>query len=216
MARPCTLKGMRKLSSIHTFEDRAFLTWVARASLVTLGLGTAAVVAVGILLAARGASALDPEFTEAFAASGFHGLPLVWWLGCVALATVLALPAHELVHAALFKAFAPRGSRVTFGANWQAGMLFACARGIVYTRRQYLAIVLAPTVAFTIAALALGIALGHPVAGLAVAVLHLTGCTGDWGYVRAMARDPKITHCEDTEWGVQWYGDDQAEGSVRR
>ena len=41
------------------------------------------------------------------------------------------------------------------------------------------------------------------------AVLHLTGCAGDWGYVHELRADPLITHCEDTSYGVCFYGDDE-------
>ena len=86
-------------------------------------------------------------------------------------------------------------------------MLYACAEGIVYTRRQYLIIALAPTFVVTPLVVAAGLACGCPVAGAFAAVLHLTGCAGDWGYVHELRADPLITHCEDTSYGVCFYGE---------
>ena len=142
------------------------------------------------------------------AASGAGGAvsPVVWLL-CVAAACVAAFALHEGVHAALFKLFAPRGSRVTFGANWQCAMVYACAEGIIYTRRQYLVVSLAPTVAVTALLAAIGWAGGYALACYVVAVVHLTGCTGDWFYSWRILRDRRIRHCEDTSWGVRFLGE---------
>ena len=79
----------------------------------------------------------------------------------------------------------------------------------MYTRRQYLIIALAPTFVVTLLVVAAGLACGCPVAGAFTAVLHLTGCAGDWGYVHELRADPLITHCEDTSYGVCFYGDDE-------
>lgn len=66
---------------------------------------------------------------------------------------------------------------------------------------------LPPTVAVTLVDVLVGAALGHPVAGLLVATIHLSGCAGDWGYVEAIRRNPAISYCEDTTWGVVFYGE---------
>ena len=41
---------------------------------------------------------------------------------------------HELVHAVFFKLLAPAGAHVTFGANRETAMIYACAEGVVYSR----------------------------------------------------------------------------------
>jgi hypothetical protein len=109
------------------------------------------------------------------------------------------------VHAVFFKLFAPAGARVTFGANLETCMIYACAEGVVYSRRQYIVICLAPTVALTVA-FALGFAFsGYPLLCYLAAGLHLSGCVGDWYYVRTILRDRRIVACEDTSFGVRFF-----------
>lgn len=184
---------------IRVFEDQAFLRAIYRAAL--------AVTVLGVVLGALWFGLLRPLVpgiapTE-LAAMGSFDAWIPWLLG-MALVLALAFMAHEGVHAIFFKLYAPQGARVGFGANWKLGMLYACADGIEYTRRQYQSIIAAPSVLVTAVLLALGACLGYPVAGYALAVLHLSGCTGDWGYLVEIARDPSITGCEDTEWGVRF------------
>ena len=64
----------------------------------------------------------------------------------------------------------------------------------------------APTVVVT-AAFALGFAFsGYPLLCYLAAGLHLSGCTGDWCYVRTILRDRRIAACEDTSFGVRFFG----------
>lgn len=198
---------VRKQGDIHTFEDEAFLRHMARGSVVVLALGAVAVLAFGACLALCAPALLDPGLSGLVGTSALDGGAIAAWLFAFAIATALSFIVHELVHGLCFKCFAPAGSKVTFGADLGLGMLYACADGVVFTRRQYLAALLAPSVVVTAALLALGCALGYPVLGAACAVLHLSGCTGDWGYARAIAADECVTHCEDTSWGVQFYCD---------
>ncbi|WP_144744426.1 DUF3267 domain-containing protein [Enorma burkinafasonensis] len=200
---------MRKIADIRTFDDRAFQRRMMRLSAAVAVVGAVA----GALWFTVGAPRLGLSGSE-FAAVvlegsgprlGFLG-PGALWFAAGAVAVLASLGVHELVHALFFKLFAPAGARVTFGANWDAGMLYACAEGIVYTRRQYLAIALAPTLAVTVLVLAAGAACGWPLLGYIVAVAHLTGCTGDWCYAATIVRDARITHCEDCTWGVRFYG----------
>lgn len=220
--------AMRKISDIHTFEDEVFLHRMVRLSVVTVAVGAV----LGVLWFALGAPErlglpgceLAAVMLEGKAPHlGFLG-PSTLWFALGAVAMFVSLAVHELVHGLFFKLFASAGARVTFGANWKAGMLYACAEGIVYTRRQYLVVALAPTVVVTAVALAAGLASGWPLLGYIVAVVHLSGCTGDWCYAAAIIGDARITHCEDCAWGVQFYGegeggpipDSTAEGDGRR
>ena len=198
---------VRKQGDIHTFEDEAFLRRTAHGSVAVLALGAVAVLALGACLALSAPTLLDPGLGGLVGASALDGGAVAAWLLAFAIATALSFIVHELVHGLCFKCFAPAGSKVTFGADLGLGMLYACADGVVFTRRQYLVALLAPSVAVTAALLALGCALGYSVLGAACAVLHLSGCTGDWGYARAIAADERVTHCEDTSWGVQFYCD---------
>lgn len=197
---------MRKIADIRTFEDRPFLRRTSQLSLVAFAAGTVATLVAAVALTLWAPGSFDPELARAFWYGGGAASYLLW-IAEVAVATVLSLALHEVVHAMLFKAFAPRGTRVTFGANWKLGMIYACAEGIVYPRSRYLVVAIAPTVAVTLVAVLVGAALGHPVAGLLVATIHLSGCAGDWGYVEAIRRNPAISYCEDTTWGVVFYGE---------
>ena len=210
---------MRKIGGIHTFEDRAFLQDAGRMSLAVAVLG----VAVGACWFA-GVSALGYhlsvplapfELGTAFGPAGARlaggaaapaGRTAAWWLSLAA-ASVLSLAVHELVHGFFFRRFAPPGARVTFGANWKLGMLYASAEGIVYTRQQYLTISVAPSVVVTLLLVAIGVGLRWPLWTLVAATAHLAGCTGDWQYARTIRRNHAITHCEDTSWGVEFYGE---------
>lgn len=202
------LAYMRKRSDIHTFEDEWFLTDMRKSSIVVLLVGIVAALVFAVVLALAAPGLFDRRLASVLTESRGDVVSYLLWMVWTAAAAVVALAVHELVHGVLFKAFAPRGSRVTFGANLKQGMLYACAEGVVYARAQYLAIALAPTVIVTPLVLAAGFACGCPVGGAFAAVLHLSGCTGDWGYVRALRRDPLVTHCEDTSYGVCFYGDD--------
>lgn len=137
-----------------------------------------------------------------------HGVDLRWWASLL-LAIPVTFLIHEVVHALFFRHYAPPGVRITFGSNLKMGMIYASAEGVVYPRDAYLIIALAPSVVVTLLVLVLGIGIKWPLWTILVATAHLSGCTGDWGYVRAIAADPAITYCEDTSWGVSFYGVDE-------
>lgn len=206
-AHACTLVDMRKIADIRTFEDRALLRWISRASALAFGIGVLATAGFAAALRIFMPSVLDPALAGLLGVRAFSSAIMLAWLVVLAVASMAALLVHELVHALFFKLFAPSGARVTFGANWGAGMLFACAEGIVYARRRYLAIVIAPTIVVTALVLVIGAAFGVPVLGCAVAAIHLCGCAGDWYYVRTICRNPAIAYCEDTTWGVRLFGE---------
>ncbi len=116
------------------------------------------------------------------------------------------------VHAFFFKQYAPPGTRVSFGSNAGMGMLYASAEGVLYTRGQYLVIALAPSIVVSLLIIALGMGLKWPLWTFIVATAHLVGCTGDWGYARAIVADPAIAWCEDTSYGVAFFGEDRPGG----
>lgn len=204
------LGRMRFRGDIQTFEDEGFLRRVAQDSAAAFVIGLGATLVFGIVLAMFAPGLFDGLLSGIFAADGRGFIDYVLWIAWVAVATAASFIAHELVHGIFFKAFAPAGARVTFGANWKRGMLYASAEGVIYTRAQYLVIALAPTFVVTAALIAAGFACGCPVAGAFAATLHLSGCAGDWEYVREIAADPLITHCEDTASGVRFFGADDA------
>ena len=203
---------MHEISNIHAFEDERFLHACLVGSGVVLGIGAALGVAVFAVLPmlgyALGGMPAGGELMGLMAAGGWS-VPI--WLVGMLLLLALSLALHEGVHGALFKLFAPAGSRVSFGFNRETAMLYACAEGIVYARGRYLLIALAPTVAVTVLLGAIGMAGGYPLACFAVGVLHLAGCVGDWYYTWTLAHDRAITACEDTAWGVRFFGEGPAE-----
>ena len=199
------LVRMREIGEIHVYDDRAFLRWASRASVVVLLLGCVAAVAWCALVAAVGAAvgrelaAFEIGWGTLFSRPG-------WWVALV-VGVVLSLAVHELVHGFFFRQFAPADAHVTYGANWKRGVLYASAEGVVFTRRQYEVALIAPTIVVTCGLLFIGIGLKWPLWTIIVATLHLSGCTGDWGYLARMRRDPAITHCEDTSFGVRFLSD---------
>lgn len=202
------LGRMKKIDDIHTFEDGLFHDKMVRISLIMVVAGILAALAwlAFSLVFIPHSPAFEFEWMiPGLGEGGAPGRYVAWALALLA-GCLVPLPVHELVHAVLFKLFAPAGSRVTFGVNWRAGMIYACAEGVVYTRRQYEAIALAPAVVVTGALVVLGVALRWPLWTIVVATAHLCGCAGDIAYVDTIRRNPLITHCEDTSFGVSFYG----------
>ena len=197
---PCAPTGvrLRRIGQIDTLADEAFLARIARLSGLILGGGAVlGVLAFGVAPWALGL----PAPVE-------HDVLGVWWLVALGLVSVLALMLHEAVHGALFKLFAPRAARVTFGFKLEKGMLYACAEGIVYRRWQYQLIAAAPTVALTALFVVAGALSGWWLWAYVAAVLHLSGCTGDLAYVADLARSPAVRWCEDTATGVVFYAEE--------
>lgn len=208
---------MFEIDAIHTFEDKAFLHGISRMSVAVVLAGAA----LGVAWFASGAPERlglpGQEFVRVVVeGQGFLGpLPSgTVWLAAGVIGCFASLGVHELVHGIFFKLFAPAGSKVKFGANLKAGMLYASVDGAIYTRRQYLIISLAPTVIVTAFLLALGVAVGWPLLGYGLAVIHLSGCTGDWGYAKRILSDPRIVYCEDTSWGVKFFAEGAAGGAM--
>lgn len=187
---------MHEIGNIRTFEDPGFLRGICRASYAVLLAGTFGGVAL------FGFCGVPCELASAFA-RGARGVVL--WAAGVVLAMLLSFAAHEVVHALFFKVLGPRGAHITFGWNLESAMIYACAEGIIYSRRRYLLVVLAPTVAVTFLVGILGVGLGCNLAAWVICVVHLSGCTGDWSYARTIMFDRRIRWCEDTSWGVCFY-----------
>lgn len=209
---------MRKIADIHVFEDEGFLARMRSLSATVLMAGVLAAILwalamvalreffdapvtpfeLGAVLGSLGDRLMGVEGTG-------RGVDIRWWISLV-----VAIPAtfaiHELVHALFFRHYAPPGAQITFGSNLKMGMIYASAEGVVYPRDAYLVIALAPSVIVTLLVVVLGIGFRWPLWTIVVATAHLSGCTGDWGYVRAIRSDPTIAYCEDTAWGVSFYG----------
>jgi len=176
---------MRELVDIDLLDDEALQGQIAIDSLW--------VVLIGTVLGILGAIALPHE-------------PLSpWWLALLGVVSMLALPVHELVHAAAFKILSHGTASIRFGfANW---MLYTSAAGTILPRRAFCVVLLAPAVLVT-SALAVGATvLGWPLLGWFLAVVHLAGCTGDWGYVRIIASEPQAVLIRDTDRGITLYAE---------
>lgn len=188
---------MNEISNIHAFEDEDFLHACFVWGMVVVGVFAVCLVPVFMLLG-------GPADLDAADAGGWTAV--VGWIVGLAAVSMASFAVHELVHGVFFKLLALASAHVTFGVNRETCMIYACAEGIVYSRRRYMAVCLAPTVVVT-AAFALGFAFsGYPLLCYLAAGLHLSGCTGDWYYVRTILRDRRIAACEDTSFGVRFFG----------
>lgn len=160
---------MNEISNIHAFEDEDFLHACFVWGMVVLVVFAVCLVPVFMLLG-------GPADLDAADAGGWTAV-LGWIVGLAAVSAA-SFAVHELVHGVFFKLLAPAGARVTFGANRETAMIYACAEGVVYSRRRYVAVCLAPTVVVTTA-----FALGVCVLGLSAAVL-----LGGWSALVGLCR----------------------------
>lgn len=132
---------------------------------------------------------------------GFTGGWLFWMLAAAA-----SFCAHELIHGLFFKLLGGSGAHVSFGAK--QGMLYASAHGLVLSRARFSGVLLAPAVLVSLGCLVLGVGLDAPLGFFAVFVVHLSGCTGDIEFVRAILGDARVRWVEDTESGIRLFGED--------
>ena len=177
---------MRRLVDIDLLGDEQLQASMASGSMVILLVG----VLVGVLLAV----ALPHE-------------PITfWWFVELAIISIVALPVHELVHAAAFKLVSGFGAHLKFGfSNW---MLYTSSPGTVLTRSRFCTVLLAPSVVVTLALWVCAAMAGQPLLGWFMAVVHLSGCTGDIGYVRIIANEPTANLVQDTERGIALFHDE--------
>jgi hypothetical protein len=177
---------MRRLVDIDLLGDGALQADMAMGSLWILIVGT--------LLGLCGMVLIPHE-----------DISLMWFVLLLAVSAV-ALPVHEIVHAAAFKLVTGFSAHVTFGfTDW---MLHTSAPGALLTRGRFYAVLLAPAILVTLA-LGCGFwAAGMPLLGWFLAVAHLSGCTGDLGYARIIASEPMAAWVEDTERGIALFYDE--------
>lgn len=177
---------MRRLVDIDLLDDEALQADIAMGSLW--------IVLIGTLLGVFGAAVFLHEAVS----------PL--WFVLLGAVSIAALPVHELVHAAAFKLLSGGRARMTFGfTSW---MLYTASPGTILPRKRFCAVLLAPALLVTLG-LGLGAAaLGWPLLGWFLAVVHLAGCTGDIGYVRIIASEPLANLVQDTERGIALFHDE--------
>ena len=176
---------MRRLLDIDLLGDDALQSGMAIQSLWILVVGTT----LGVL----GAIAFPCE-----------PVSLLWFVLLFVLSLV-ALPLHELVHALAFEVMTGFAAHVRFGfSDW---MLHTSAPGTVLSRHKFFVVLLAPAVIVTTTLLLGGCAAGWPLLGWFLAVVHLAGCTGDFGYARIIASEPRASFVEDTDRGIALFYD---------
>lgn len=129
-----------------------------------------------------------------------------WWFVALVAVSVAVMPIHELVHAAAFKVLAGFGTPIEFGfSSW---MLFTCAPGVMLARGKFCAVLLAPAIMVTVTLGVVLTMLGYPLLAWFCAVVHLAGCTGDFGYVRIIAGEPMANMIQDTRNGIALFHDE--------
>ena len=122
---------MEKIADIDVLGDEATQLRVTRWSQTTLAVGVL-VAAVTALLTGMDGGAL---------------MTAPWWIAVV-VASIVALPVHELVHGAAFALLCP-GCKVSFGAK--DAFLYTRTDGALTTRGRMVAVLAAPAVVVTAA-----------------------------------------------------------------
>lgn len=121
-----------------------------------------------------------------------------WILGIY----LISLLIHELIHGIFFKIFS-KSAKVKYG--FAKGMFYASNPGEIYTKRQFIIIVLAPFVLNSVLFFLLSLLGLDSTVLWSVFILHTTGCAGDFWYIYEIIKKPTITHCEDTSVGVNFF-----------
>lgn len=129
-------------------------------------------------------------------------------LAAVLVTTALTLPlyvVHEWIHGLAMRRF---GVRPRYGWGQVGGLpgyLYCTAAGARFSRRQYVAIALAP--ALLVSALGVLAIVVLPWGGWLVVPLafHFGGCAGDFWAVALILRRPRGTRIEDRESGVRFH-----------
>ncbi len=178
-------EGLHEIADIDIFGDEALLRRLAWEPWL--------VVAAGGCILACACVVSGTGFT-----GGFPGF-------VVSLALLVAsFAVHELVHGLFFKIFGGRACHVSFGAK--AGMLYTRSDGCQLPKGQFIVVLMAPTIVVSALFAWAGAALMMEADLAACAILHLSGCVGDWEMVRAIVSTPGVTMVEDTECGVRLLG----------
>lgn len=179
---------MTTLREIDVMHDRRLQAKIVAWSFAVLGV-------TGVVLVAGMAADVWVDVLD---------LDVVAWFLTFVVASLVALPVHELVHAAFFRLFGGPGTRVIFG--FEQFMLYAGSPGLVLPRGRFVWVLLAPSVLVGGALLVVPLFLGLPMLAVLLAGAHLSGCTGDWFMVRAALAEPGCTHMRDTDVGVDLLG----------
>lgn len=117
---------------------------------------------------------------------------------------IVIIIVHEGIHGIFFKIFNPHG-QVKFG--FKAGMAYATSPGTVYSRRQFLVIILMPLVILTLIMVILMFMFPNPAYKYYIA-LHTAACAGDIYYAYLILKNKHLEYAMDTEVGMSLYQED--------
>lgn len=129
----------------------------------------------------------------------------------LAVLTAALIVLHEGIHGVTMKAF---GATPFFGIAIAAGVipsLYTTAPGYRFSRRQYLAVALAPAVLISLVGFAVSFTLPGPSLFIPLA-LHLGGCAGDAAAARQVLTQPPGTVCEDLRDGIRFHRTSKGSG----
>lgn len=176
---------MQLYKELNILEDKKLYNKINLFSLLILAVTTVAVVLVHLLL--PGELELSFSFAE-----------IIW----IAVLYFGSIPLHELFHGIFFKVFSKSG-KVKYG--FSKGMFYASNPGEIYTKKQFILIILAPFILNSLLFLLLSMFGIAPTILWAVFILHTASCAGDFWYIYEIMKNSAITHCEDTPVGVKFF-----------
>ena len=177
---------MRRIGDIDLVEDEWLLRELTWWSLGMLVVGTL----FGVLLAV----VLPHEKID------------LLWFAALIVVSIVALFVHELVHALAFKLATGFRARVTFGIT--SLMPYTRSPGTILNRQVFCWVLMAPAVVVTLALFVGATLRGQWLLGYFLALLHLSGCTGDATYVRVIMSEPRANYIEDTPRGISLFHDE--------
>lgn len=188
---------MKEIREINFFEDEELLSQLALVSFVIMAIPLLILIACICVLMVRDGQGLF-SFAEVI-----DGMNIVVWIVVLIIVNIVALPVHELIHAAYFKKYAP-DAHIDFGIK--EDMIYSGCPGTVFTRAQMCSVLIAPAAWMTLG-FALAAFLGAPPVLCCMALFfHLSGCSGDILAAWIIAHEPACTHCEDTIVGIKLLG----------
>lgn len=177
---------MRVIGTVNVLKDADVQRAMVSASWAIMGAGAAIALVLWLVSLASGRHVLEPVGPG--------------WVLSLVVASAVALPVHELVHAAAFVILGSSDVHVSFGIK--DFMLYTSANGAVLPRGRFMAVLLAPSVVVTALFVLAGCVWHAPLFALLGAAFHLAGCTGDLDMVRIIALTPAATFVRDSPAGI--------------
>lgn len=117
---------------------------------------------------------------------------------------------HEGIHGLFFKIFQP-SAKVKFG--FKAGMAYATSPGYVYSRIQFLIVILMPFIIITTIMAIMMFSLPNPAYKYYIAI-HTGACAGDFYYAYLILKHKHLKYALDTEVGMSLYEDKPSEQAL--